>query len=43
METNKKDGSKFGMKRGGRGLNQTDDCRHPDKKSDSQKKPKDEK
>ena len=29
---NKKDGSKSGKKSGGRGKNQTDDCRHPTKK-----------
>jgi len=28
----KKDGNKTGQKQGGRGRNQTDKCRHPDKR-----------
>ena len=29
---NKKDGSQEGLKKGGRGRNRTDKCRHPEKK-----------
>ena len=31
-EYNKKDGSRKGRKRGGQGKNQTDECRHPEKR-----------
>jgi len=31
----RKDGSQTGLKSGGRGLNRTDECRHPEKKNTS--------
>lgn len=31
----KKDGSQTGLNSGGRGLNQTEECRHPEKKDAS--------
>jgi hypothetical protein len=33
IKRNKKDGSQTGKKAGGRGRNQTDECRHPGKNS----------